>query len=117
MRKKDTTFLPLPVLNLTKKAYFIYNYYKIITVTLYPTLTILYVHTHMMGFLHRSKNQCKICHERFDKHQDLIEHARKVHHQSIIRCRNCGMEFLHEEDRLHHVQEEKEKKVDRRRHR
>lgn len=71
----------------------------------------------MMGFLHRSKNQCKQCHERFDKHQDLIQHARKVHHQSVIRCRNCGMEFLHEEDRLHHVQDEKEKEADRRRHR
>ena len=71
----------------------------------------------MMGFLHREKNHCKLCHERFDKHQDLIKHTRKVHHQSIIKCHNCGMDFLHEEDRLHHVQQEKEKKADIRRHR
>lgn len=45
------------------------------------------------------------------------KHARKVHHQSIIKGHNCGMDFLHEEDRLHHVQQEKEKKADIRRHR
>jgi hypothetical protein len=28
------------------------------------------------------------------------KHARKVHHQSIIKGHNCGVDFLHEEDRL-----------------
>lgn len=52
-----------------------------------------------------------MCHERFDKQPGLIQHAKNVHHQTIIRCRNCGLEFLHEEDRSHHAQQEKEKKV------
>jgi uncharacterized C2H2 Zn-finger protein len=70
-----------------------------------------------MVFLHREKNHCDKCHEKFDRREDLIQHARKVHYQSITKCRNCGMEFLHEEDRLRHVQQEKEKKIDMRRHR
>ena len=57
----------------------------------------------MMGFLQREKNQCKLCNERFDKQEELVQHAKKVHRQPIMKCRNCGMEFLHEEDRLHHV--------------
>jgi hypothetical protein len=28
----------------------------------------------------------------------------------------CGKQFLHEKERLHHVKEEKEKKLDARRH-
>jgi hypothetical protein len=44
------------------------------------------------------------------------QHAKKAHRQPVTRCRQCGMEFLHEEDRLHHVQQEKERKIDRRRH-
>ena len=72
---------------------------------------------YMMGFLHRQKNHCRLCNERFGRQQELVEHAKKVHRQAVIKCRNCGMEFLHEEDRLHHVQQEKEKKVDLRRHR
>ena len=36
-----------------------------------------------------------------------IKHARKVHHQSIIKCHDYGIDFLHEEDRQHHVQQEK----------
>jgi len=70
-----------------------------------------------MDFLHREKNLCKVCRTRFNKHQELIQHAKKVHHQSVMKCHSCGMEFLHEEDRLHHVQQEKEKKIDIRRHR
>jgi hypothetical protein len=62
----------------------------------------------MMSFLQREKNHCKLCKERFDKQEELVQHAKKVHHQPITKCRNCGMEFLHEEDRLHHVKQEKE---------
>jgi len=52
----------------------------------------------MMRFLHREKNHRNICHdERFDKQPDLMQHAKKVHHWTKIRCRNCGLELLHEE--------------------
>jgi hypothetical protein len=65
----------------------------------------------MMRFLHREKNRCNMCHERFDKQPDLVQNAKNVHHLTKIRCRNCGLELLHEEDRLHHAQQEKEKEV------
>jgi uncharacterized C2H2 Zn-finger protein len=71
----------------------------------------------MMSFLQRNKNRCKLCTERFSKQEELVLHAKKVHRQPVMRCRECGMEFLREEDRLHHVQQEKERKIDRRRHR
>jgi uncharacterized Zn finger protein len=71
----------------------------------------------MMSFLQRQKNRCKLCTQKFSKHEELVQHAKKVHGQPVARCRECGMEFLHEEDRLHHVQQEKERKMDRRRHR
>ncbi len=70
-----------------------------------------------MGFLQRQKNRCKLCDHKFSKHEELVQHAKKVHGQSLAKCRECGMEFLHEEDRLHHVKQEKERKIDRRRHR
>jgi uncharacterized Zn finger protein len=76
-----------------------------------------YTIVQMMSFLQRHKNRCKMCTERFSKHEELVEHAKRVHRQPVMRCRECGMEFLHEEDRLHHVKEEKERKIDRRRHR
>jgi hypothetical protein len=53
----------------------------------------------------------------FDKQEELIKHATEVHHRPAIKCHNCGMQFLHEKDRLHHIQEEKKKKIDVRRHR
>ena len=70
-----------------------------------------------MDILYRKKNRCKTCHEKFNRREDLIQHARKAHNQPVTKCRNCGMEFLHEEDRLRHVQKEKERKIDIRRHR
>ena len=87
------------------------------TETLYRSNQIIFIQLKNMGFLHREKNHCETCHEKFDRRDDLIQHARKVHYQSITKCRNCGMEFLHEEDRLHHVKQEKERKTDVRRHR
>ena len=71
----------------------------------------------MMGFLQRQKNRCKLCDQKFGKHEELVQHVKKVHGQPVAKCRECGMEFLHEEDRLHHVKQEKERKIDRRRHR
>jgi uncharacterized C2H2 Zn-finger protein len=45
-----------------------------------------------------------------------VHHARDAHGRHIVKCADCGKLFLHEKDRLHHVKEEKERKVDARRH-
>jgi hypothetical protein len=65
----------------------------------------------------REKKQCEHCREKYNKADDLIQHMKNVHHQSVLKCHNCGMEFLHEKERLHHVREENERKADARRHR
>jgi hypothetical protein len=71
-----------------------------------------------MGFLiFHKKNHCEICHQVFSKNEHLINHMKEIHHKPILKCYNCGKEFLHEKDRLHHIQEEKKKKIDFRRHR
>lgn len=69
-----------------------------------------------MGLFHRERNECKECHARFGSYDELIQHAKDAHKQHPIRCSACGKQFLHEKDRLHHEREEKEKKVDARRH-
>lgn len=58
----------------------------------------------------------EICHRAFDKREHLIKHAKEEHHKPILKCPNCNMQFLYERDRLHHIQEEKKKKIDLRRH-
>ena len=71
-----------------------------------------------MGFLlYHKKSHCELCSSVFDKQEELIKHATEVHHRPAIKCHNCGMQFLHEKDRLHHIQQEKKKKIDVRRHR
>lgn len=62
--------------------------------------------------LYCKKNHCDVCHQVFDRHDDLLKHAKEDHHKPIIKCHNCKMESLHEKDRLHHVQEEEKKKID-----
>ena len=52
----------------------------------------------------------KYCHQAFDKEEELFKHAKEEHHKPVIKCHNCGMQFLHEKDRLHHIQEEKRRK-------
>jgi uncharacterized C2H2 Zn-finger protein len=70
-----------------------------------------------LGFLHKKeKDVCDQCGETFTKYEDLISHARHIHHQPIVKCDECGKEFIHEKDRLHHVREEHEKKVESREH-
>ena len=64
----------------------------------------------------KNNNVCDQCGLRFEKYNDLITHARHVHHHPIVKCHECGKEFIHEKDRLHHVREEHEKKVDYRTH-
>jgi hypothetical protein len=68
-------------------------------------------------FHHHNKEKedvCDQCGEKFSNYEDLINHARHVHHHTIVKCHECGKEFIHEKDRLHHVREEHENKVERR---
>jgi DNA-directed RNA polymerase subunit RPC12/RpoP len=61
------------------------------------------------------KFECDQCKLKFSKNEELIDHARHVHHQHVTKCVDCGKEFIHEEDRLHHSRKEHEKKMERRR--
>jgi uncharacterized Zn finger protein len=66
-------------------------------------------------FKHNEHNEhnehtCDLCGKEFVNHEDLIAHARHVHHHPIMKCHDCGKEFIHEKDRLHHVREERLKK-------
>lgn len=63
-----------------------------------------------------NENTCDLCGKEFANHEDLIAHARHVHHHPIMKCHECGKEFMHEKDRLHHVREEHLKKADHRTH-
>jgi DNA-directed RNA polymerase subunit RPC12/RpoP len=61
------------------------------------------------------KFACDQCKMKFSKDVELVEHARQVHHRHVTKCADCGKEFIHEEDRLHHSRKEHEKKMERRR--
>jgi predicted amidophosphoribosyltransferase len=63
------------------------------------------------------KQECSECHEKFHEYGDLVSHVRLRQHGPILRCHKCGQEFVKESDRYHHLQEEKAKKLDYRRHR
>lgn len=63
-----------------------------------------------------SKHECEECHAHFGSYEELVHHARDAHNHHILKCADCGKLFLHEKDRLHHVKEERERKVDFRRH-
>lgn len=39
-------------------------------------------------------------------YKNLIARVRHVHRHPIMKCHECGKEFIHEKDRLHHVREE-----------
>lgn len=69
-----------------------------------------------MNLFHRNKYLCDQCGQIFESNEALIDHARQVHHHPIVKCHDCGKEFIHEKDRLHHVREEHEKKTDHRTH-
>jgi hypothetical protein len=68
-----------------------------------------------VDFFHK-KYKCDKDDEKFDTYDDLIEHSKKIHHHTILKCNKCGKQFLHEKDRLHHVREEHEKEMDARVH-
>ena len=61
-------------------------------------------------------DKCDQCGQKFEKYDELVAHARHVHHDTIVKCNDCGREFIHEKDRLHHVREEHKQKVDYRTH-
>jgi hypothetical protein len=66
--------------------------------------------------LFKKKHKCEKDGEKFDTYEQLIEHARKIHHYTILRCNKCRKQFFHEKDRLHHVREEHGKQMDARVH-
>lgn len=68
------------------------------------------------GMFHRKRNICDECDKKFSHYEELVEHARHIHHHVIVKCDGCGKQFIHEKDRLHHVREEHEKKADYRTH-
>ena len=69
-----------------------------------------------MKFFSRQKFLCSIDQVKFKTHEELISHMRQIHHYPIVKCHDCRKEFIHEKDRLHHVREEHEKKIDYRKH-
>ncbi|MFZ0357389.1 MAG: hypothetical protein WAL53_04595, partial [Nitrososphaeraceae archaeon] len=72
--------------------------------------------TDNLNLFHHTKFVCEIDHLKFMTYEELILHMRQIHHHHIIKCRECGKEFVHEKDRLHHVREEHERKADYRKH-
>ncbi len=64
-----------------------------------------------------TRHECEECHARFKDYDDLVGHAQEAHERHVVKCSSCGKLFLHEKDRLRHVKEEKERKIDERRHR
>lgn len=70
----------------------------------------------VMRLFHRTKFLCEIDQLKFDTHEELVSHMRQIHHYPIVKCHDCRKEFIHEKDRLHHVREEHERKVDYRKH-
>lgn len=69
-----------------------------------------------MFFFQHEKYVCEFDKEKFSTYQDLIAHTKHIHHHPIVKCRDCGKEFIHEKDRLHHVRKEHENKLDYRTH-
>jgi DNA-directed RNA polymerase subunit RPC12/RpoP len=70
----------------------------------------------MMNIFHQKKHECSQCKQKFGTSEELIKHARDIPHLPILKCHNCGKQFIHAKDRLHHVREEQEKEIEYRRH-
>lgn len=66
--------------------------------------------------LFNNKITCDQCKERFESYSELIVHTRRKHNHDMIKCNECGKEFIHEKDRLHHSQDEHKKKLKNRIH-
>jgi uncharacterized C2H2 Zn-finger protein len=69
-----------------------------------------------VDFFHKKKYKCDEDNERFGSFGELVEHSRKIHHSTILKCSKCGKQFIHEKDRLHHVREEHGRQMDARVH-
>lgn len=67
-----------------------------------------------MKFFSKHKNKCEQCDEVFISYNELMHHARHVHHHTIVKCTGCSKEFIHEKDRLHHSRIEHEEKMQKR---
>jgi hypothetical protein len=61
--------------------------------------------------LFHKKTSCEQCMEQFESYEGLVGHTRHAHHHDIVKCIECGKEFIHEKDRLHHSREEHKKKL------
>ena len=60
----------------------------------------------------KKSNNCTQCTEKFPSHDELVKHVRKIRHHTIVKCTECGQEFIHEKHRLEHFRKEhKEKKT------
>jgi hypothetical protein len=70
----------------------------------------------VMNLFHKKKYECDQDNKKFDNYEELVEHAKDVHHSNVLKCSSCGKQFIHEKDRLHHVREEHEKEMDARVH-
>jgi len=70
----------------------------------------------IIGFFIKKKYKCELDGKKFDSYDELLEHSKIIHHETISKCNKCGKQFLHEEDRLHHVREEREKEMEARVH-
>ena len=68
-----------------------------------------------MKFFKNTKNNCTQYDEKFSNHEDLVIHVRKVHHHTIVKCSECGQEFIHEKHRLAHFRKEHKEKKERNR--
>jgi uncharacterized C2H2 Zn-finger protein len=62
------------------------------------------------------KYKCEEDGEKFENYDKLIEHARKIHHRTILKCSKCKKQFYREKDRFRHVHEEHGKEMDFRAH-
>ena len=40
------------------------------------------------------KQECSECHEKFHEYNELVNHVKRKHHGAVLRCHNCGQEFV-----------------------
>ena len=58
------------------------------------------------------KQECSECHEKFHEYSELVNHVKRRHHGPVLRCHNCGQDFVKASNRYHHLQEEKARRQD-----
>lgn len=61
-----------------------------------------------MGIFSKKKNeQCSECNEKFQNHNELLDHGQIVHNRIIIKCPICNESFLHNQSRIEHTKTHK----------